>query len=52
MYANASPTKKKYRNIDENIEKLNDYNDDNVDEIVGEDIDANLYIPRDENTEV
>ena len=39
-------------NIDENIEKLNDYNDDNVDEIVGDDIDANLYIPRDENTEV
>ena len=39
-------------NIDENIEKLNDCNDDNVDEIVGDDIDANLYIPRDENTEV
>ena len=27
-------------------------NDDNVDEIVGDDIDANLYVPRDENTEV
>ena len=39
-------------NIDENIEKLNDYNDDNVDEIVGDDLDANLYFPRDENTEV
>ena len=39
-------------NIDENIEKLNDYNDDNVDEIVGDDFDANLYFPRDENTEV
>ena len=37
-------------NIDENIEKLNDYNDVNVDEIVGDDV--NLYFPRDENTEV
>ena len=39
-------------NIDENIEKLNDYSDNNDDEIVGDDIDANLYFPRDENTEV
>ena len=34
------------------LKKLNDYNDDNVHEIVGDDLDANLYFPRDENTEV
>ena len=34
------------------LKNRNDYNDDNVDEIVGDDFDANLYFLRDENTEV